>query len=367
MTMTTANRVFPPGKIESIKARAVNAPIEAPVKTASGEITRAPLVVIDIDTSDGIQGTSYIFAYTPLTLRALVTFMEDLSPTLIGEPAAPASIYKECERRFRLLGRQGVVGMALSGIDMALWDALAKAAGVPLAVLLGADIAPIEAYDSYGVVDPKRDAKRLETTLERGFRAIKIKLGLGAVSDDVHTLRELRKIVGPDVRIMVDYNQSLGVTEALERIETISEFDIAWVEEPVPAEDLTGHALVREKSPIPIQTGENWWFPEGAANSISAGASDLVMPDLMKIGGVTGFMRAAAMAQAASLPVSSHLFIEASAHVLAATSNTHYLEYLDFAGSVLKERMVPENGRVVPRGPGLGLDWDEDALKRFAI
>ncbi|MXN63762.1 mandelate racemase [Stappia sp. GBMRC 2046] len=365
--MTSSERASLPGKIEKITARAVNAPIEAPVKTASGEITQAPLVIIDLITSDGIRGTSYLFAYTPLTLKALVSFIDDLAPNLIGKNAAPVSIYAECERMFRLLGRQGIVGMALSGIDMALWDVLAKAAGMPLAELLGGDTKPIEAYDSYGVVDPERDAARLETTLERGFRAIKIKLGLGAIADDTRTLKELRNIIGPNMRVMVDYNQSLDVPEALERIEAISQFDITWVEEPVPAEDLAGHALVREKSPVPIQTGENWWFPEGAANSISARASDFVMPDLMKIGGVTGFMRAAAMAQGASLPVSSHLFIEASAHVLAATANAHYLEYLDFAGSILKERLLPVNGCIVPRGPGLGLEWDEDALKRCAI
>lgn len=354
-------------RITGIVTRAVKAPIAVPVKTASGEILEAPLLLIDITTSRGITGSAYLFAYTPLTLRALATFIGDLAPHLVGETAAPVAVMGRMERMFRLLGKQGLVGMAMSGIDMAIWDILAKSQNQPLVALLGGSAKPLAAYDSYGVVDPERDAALIQGTIEKGFRAIKIKLGIGSRADDVATCRALRQIIGPEMQLMVDYNQSLPVTEAVERIQAIAEFDIAWIEEPVPAEDLTGHALVRRKSPVPIQTGENWWFPEGMANSVHAGASDLAMPDLMKIGGVTGWLRAMGIAQAASLPVSSHLFIEASAHVMAVTPGAHYVEYLDFAGAIMKERLPVVDGTVTARGPGLGMDWDEAAVKRYLI
>ncbi len=135
----------------------------------------------------------------------------------------------------------------------------------------------------------------------------------------------------------------------------------------MPAEDLTGHAEVRASSPTPIQTGENWWFPQDMARAIAAKASDLAMPDIMKIGGVTGWLRAAGQAEAASLPVSSHTFIEASAHVLAVTPTCHWLEYLDIASAVLKDRAELDHGSVSPRGPGLGIQWNEDAVGRYAL
>ena len=178
-------------------------------------------------------------------------------------------------------------------------------------------------------------------------------------------VRETRRIIGPDVTLMVDYNQSLTVREAVSRVRRLEEFDLAWVEEPVPADDLHGHRQVRTGvAPVPIQTGENWWFPRGMANAVAAEVSDLAMVDLMKIGGVTGWLSAMGQADAASLPLSSHVFVEASAHVLAVTPTAHWLEYLDLAGAVLAERLLPEAGTVTPRGPGLGITWDDEAVRR---
>ena len=168
---------------------------------------------------------------------------------------------------------------------------------------------------------------------------------------------------------MIDYNQSLTPPEAIRRILAIADagIDLAWVEEPVPAEDFAGHAAVRAKVPTPIQTGENWWFPADAARAIDAGISDHAMLDIMKIGGFTGWRRAAAMAEAASMPVSSHLFLEASAHALATTPNAHLVEVLDIAGTVLQSPHQVARGTLAPRGPGLGIAWDEDAVARHLL
>ncbi len=352
--------------ISGVAARAVVAPLERPVRTASGTIPAAPLVLIDVATAQGVTGRAYLFAYTPPALAPLRAMVAALAPLLVGKPVAPVERKRDFDRAFRLLGRQGLVGMAMAGVDMALWDALGRAANLPVAALLGGTAAPVAAYDSYGTVDPDADRAALERSLARGFRAVKIKVGDGDLARDVETVRAVRDILGPAVALMVDYNQSLSVPEAIRRIDALARFDLAWVEEPVAAEDLAGHAAVRRAVSVPIQTGENWWFAADMAKAIAAGASDHAMPDIMKIGGVTGWLAAMGLAEAAGLPVSSHLFIEASAHVLAVTPTAKYLEVLDVAGAVLAERAVVEGGRVAPRGPGLGIAWDEAAVAKYA-
>lgn len=353
--------------IRSVRARAVDVPLSRPIRTAVGDVPTAPLVLVDIDTEEGVRGRSYVFGYTDRTLGALVRFITDIGPELVGRPVAPVARMREFDRRFKLLGWQGLVGMAVGGLDMALWDALGQAAGVPLVHLLGGEPKPLPAYDSYGVVDPAEDGPLLEKAVARGFGGIKIKLAGRTAEDDVHVVREVRAIVGSGVALMVDYNQSLTPTEASKRINRLAEYDLTWVEEPVAADDLGGHAQVRRASPVPVQTGENWWFPRGMANAVAAGASDLCMLDIMKIGGVTGWLHAMGQADAASLPLSSHLFMEASAHALAVTPTAHWLEHLNLAGPLLAEPLQPVNGTITPRGPGLGMIWDEQAVARYSV
>ena len=353
--------------IKDVKARAVDAPMARPITTSVGTIPSAPLVLIDVVTDQDIVGRAYIFGYSPVTLRPLVELISNLTDMLRGKPVSPVERMRDFDDAFRLLGRQGLFGMAISGLDMAFWDALGRAQGLSVARLLGGNENPIPAYDSYGVIDPARDTAQLESSLEQGFKAIKIKIGGSDLRQDLETVAAVREIVGGDTRLMVDYNQSLTVPEAIRRINRLAEFDLHWVEEPVAAENLSGHASVRASCQMAIQTGENWWFPEDIARSISAGASDFAMLDLMKIGGVTGWLRGAGQAEGASLPVSSHIFMEASAHVLAVTPTAHFLEHLDIASSVLKEPPKIEDGALRPRGPGLGIDWDNHAVSRYAL
>ncbi|MGP0090765.1 MAG: enolase C-terminal domain-like protein [Xanthobacteraceae bacterium] len=352
--------------IESISARPVLAPLPRPIRTAIGTIPSAPLVLIDVVTNQGIVGRSYIFAYTPPALAPLVRFIEEITPELKGKPVVPVERMNEFDRRFRLIGWQGLIGMAVSGLDMAFWDANARMLDQPVVRLLGGAPMPLQAYDSYGLIDPAEDEKAIFRSVEQGFRGIKIKVGEGDLNRDLATVGAVRAMIGPDIALMVDYNQSLNPVEASRRIARLAEHDLHWVEEPVGADDIHGHAQVRAASAVPVQTGENWWFPRDMANAIAAGACDLAMLDLMKIGGVSGWMRAMGQADAASLPVSSHIFIEASAHVLAVTPTAHWLEHLDLAGAILAEPYQAVDGKVTARGPGLGLEWDERAIERFS-
>jgi mandelate racemase len=324
------------------------------------------LVLIDVATDQGITGRSYIFAYAKVTLAPLVHLIEEIGRDLIGEAIAPFDLMAKMDAKFRLLGWQGLVGMAVSGLDMAFWDALGQAAGQPLAQLLGGSPRPIRAYDSYGAVDPVADENDLRRSLDQGFRGIKIKGG-GDAANDERMVQGVRKLIGPDIALMIDFNQSLDPAEAIRRIARLKPYDLHWVEEPVPQENLQGLAEVRRESPISIQAGENWWFARGFAEAIALGASDFIMPDLMKVGGVTGWIRVAAQAEAASIPMSSHLLAEASAHMLAVTPTAHWLEVLDLARAVLAEPIEIVDGSVTAGGLGLGLSWNEAAVAKYSV
>lgn len=353
--------------ISAVKTRAVLAPLARPITTAVASIEKAPLLLIDLETREGVVGHSYLFTYTPLVLGPLAVLVSDVGETLIGKTVSPADRFADLEQAFRLLGRQGLVAMTIAGLDMAFWDAVGKASDASVAELLGAENAPLRCYDSHGVFRADRDCRLLEQSVSAGFPALKVKVGGGTLSDDVSTLTQVREIIGADVRLMIDYNQSLSAPEAVRRIRRLGDaFELDWVEEPVPAEDFAGHRAIRSKVGTPIQTGENWWMPDDAARAIDAGISDHAMLDIMKIGGVTGWMRAAPIAAAASLPVSSHIFVEASAQVMAATPRRHLLEYLDVAAGVLDQPYEAQDGAVTPRGPGLGIAWNAAAVERHA-
>jgi len=353
--------------IRNIKARAVVTPMSRPVKNAFGVIDVAPLLLIDVATDQGITGRSYLFAYSKLTLKPFVQLVEEIGRELVGKPVVPFDLMKAMDSRFRLLGWQGLVGMAVSGLDMAFWDILGQAAGKGVVELLGGSPRAIRCYDSYGAVEADSDERALRRSLDQGFRGIKVKGGDGDAANDERRVKGLRKLLGADIALMLDFNQSLDPAEAKRRIDRLAPYDLTWIEEPVPQENLSGHAEVRETSPIPIQAGENWWFPRGFAEAISARASDFIMPDLMKVGGITGWLNVAGQADAASIPMSSHILPEASAHVLAVTPTAHWLEVLDFAGVILANPIQIVDGTLTARGPGLGLEWNEAAVAKYLV
>lgn len=354
--------------LTGIRARAVNVPLEFPVRTSVGTVATSPLVLIDLETDRGTVGRSYVFTYTPMALAATRVLIESIGTALIGQPVAPFEIDRWFAQRLRLLGRTGLATMACAGLDMALWDILAQVQGVPLATLLGGAPKNIPAYDSHSMDGIETGTRRAARAVEQGHRAIKTKIGYPTLAQDLETVRALRKTIGPDVQLMVDYNQSLSVPEAIRRIQALEGEGIAWVEEPTLQEDLAGHAEIRRRSRLPIQMGENWCEPTDMQRALDAQACDLAMPDAMKIGGVTGWLKAAALAQTRGIPMSSHIFQEISVHLLAVTPTAHWLERMDLAGAVLQQplRFVDGHG-VCPTGPGVGMAWNEDAVARFAV
>ena len=356
--------------VRSLGVRAVDVPMRRPLKTGGGEVATAAMVLIDLLTEEGITGRSYVFCPTPLVLEPIAKLLSNLAPLIEGDPLAPVAIEQKMQKTFRLLGPQGLTAMATAGIDMAAWDALARACGVPLVRLLGGEPRRIPAYNScgLGMIGAGRAAEEAQELVAPGFEAIKVRLGYPALETDVEVVRTIRSSVGEDVVLMSDYNQSLSVVEAGRRAAALEGEGLYWIEEPTRADDYSGHARIRHESRTPIQIGENWWGPHDMAKSVEAGASDYAMADAMKIGGVTGWLRAAALAESAGLPLSSHLFTEISAHLLATSPTSHWLEYVDWATPILEEPLRVEDGYAsVPDVPGIGLGWDEEAVRRYSV
>ena len=355
-------------KIRSLRATPVNVPLARPHPTASGVVESAPLVLVDLETHHELTGRSYVFCYTSIALKPITDLIDALQPLIQGNAVAPLALAQKLQGRFRLLGPQGFTGIAMAGIDMAAWDLLAKSAGLSLTRLLGGEEKPIPAYHSLGMAGPDGAAREAAESAELGFRCVKYKVGYQQVEQDQATIRAARSEAGKDLQVMVDYNQSLSVAEAIRRVQFLEEEALVWVEEPTRADDFAGHARIAAECRTPVQMGENLWGPHDLTKSISESASDFIMLDVMKIGGISGWLRAIGQTEAAGLPVSSHLFPEISAQLLAVSPQAHWLEYQDWAAPILQRPLEVKDGFAIPhKEAGCGIVWDEDAVHRYRL
>ncbi len=357
-------------KIRKLRVRPVVVPMRLPLQTSTGAVSTAPLVLIDMETTAGVSGRSYLFAIARPHLRPIVALVEAMGEMIAGDALAPFEIERKLRQKHTLLGVHNIVLFALAGIDMAAWDAYAQSLGQPLCRVLGGAPRPVRAYNSkgLGIMPLKPLAREAELLVKQGFSAVKLRLGRPDPQDDLAALRAVKKATGPAVTLMCDFNQALSVNDAIRRGRMLDdEGGLLWIEEPTRADDFEGNGRIADALDTPVQIGENFMGPEQMAQALAAGACDYVMPDAQRIGGVTGWMRAAALAQAAGLEMSSHLFPEISCHLLAVTPTCHWLEYVDWAEPVLAEPLVVKDSHVlIPSLPGTGLVWDESAVKKYA-
>jgi mandelate racemase len=216
--------------------------------------------------------------------------------------------------------------------------------------------------------DVELGTKRARDAVDGGFKAIKTKIGYATLEYDLKVVRALKQVTGDSTQLMVDYNQGLSVPEAKRRGRALEAEGISWIEEPTLQHDYAGHASVREALKIPVQMGENWFGPDEMQKAVDTRACDFCMPDLMKIGGISGWMKASAIAEQHSLPMSSHIFQEFSAHVLAVSPTAHYLERMDLAGPILEPVLQFKDGQAhFGDEPGAGIRWRETEISRFLI
>ena len=355
--------------VSAVRARPVVVPMRRPLATAGGAVSEAPLVLIDLDCSDGTVGRAYSFAYHAWALTPLVAMFNVLAEKIIGLPLDPEALQAHLWAACRLVGGKGAAGQAISGLDMAAWDAFAKTRGQPLYKTLGVEALDIPAYNSkgLGMIGAEAAGREAMELQDEGFEAVKVRLGYPALEEDLAVVRAVRAAIGPDAPLMSDYNQSQSVDEVIRRVSALDGEGLYWVEEPVHYDDFAGHAALRATVETPIQTGENCWFPGEMAKCLDAGACDYFMPDAGKIGGVTGWLEAAKLAAERDMPLSSHLYPEISVHLLAASPTRHWLEYVDWAEPVLAEPLPVAAGFCRPmEKPGIGIEWNEAAVAEYS-
>jgi mandelate racemase len=337
--------------------------------TSAAVVRTAPLLLVDLETNEGVVGHAFQFCYTPAAIPGISSILLDAGEAIRNDVLAPLDLWSRLTKRYTLIGVQGVVRMAMSMIDIATWDALARAAGEPLGKYVGGAPKVLPAYNSngLGLMSPDLLAAEAEKLVEDGFGAVKLRLGYPTLEEDIAAVNAVRNRIGEKVELPVDYNQALSLDEAARRCQALDRKGLLWIEEPIRHDDFAGYAKLARETRTPIQIGENFSLIYDMQRAIDASSCDYVMPDVERIGGVTGWLRAAALADARSLPMSSHLYPEISVHLLAATPTAHWLEYVDWLDQVVEEPLRVNNGGVIaPERPGLGIEWNREAVKRLS-
>ena len=356
--------------LKEIQVRPVVVKLKRPVVARIATMDEWPLILIDIYTNEGIVGRSYLEPYVIKSMRYLVPALHDLGTMLVGSSLSPIDLFERARKSLHFVGYEGLSMIAVSGLDMAIWDALAKAADMPLCVFLGGDLGSVKAYNSNGLwlKDPQQLGREAEELLKEGnFSALKLRLGRERSTEDLSAIKILKSSIGENIDLMVDFNQGLNMAEALDRCHKIDHLGLYWIEEPIVYDNLEGYAQLASQLETPIQLGENFYGPRELYKAIKMEASDFVMPDFMRIGGVTGWLRSAAIAGVAGIPVSTHLYPEVGAHVMRVTETAHWLEWQDWANPILLSPFEIKDGYLeIPNKVGIGLEWDEKSIKKYS-
>ena len=356
--------------LESVHIRAVSIPLRRPIVAKVGQFNEWPFILIDVKTREGIIGRSYLEPYLRNAIRYIGPAIEDIVESFKGKPLAPLDMYRDAMSTLHLIGRQGVSLIAMAGLDMAIWDALAKAVDLPLAELLGGSTGKIRTYNTNGcwLLPTEKLAKEAEELVKEGnFSAIKIRLGRPKLADDLTAIANVRSAIGDDIHLMCDFNQGQTLQEAISRCHALDDQGLYWFEEPIVYDNYAQSAQLTRELKTPVQIGESIYGPRSFLDAVQAKAADLYMLDLMRIGGVTGWMRAAAIAGAAGHPLSSHLYPEVSAHLLRASESADWLEWRDWGNPIIAEPFEVKDGyAAVPSRPGNGIEWDEAAVSKYA-
>jgi mandelate racemase len=356
--------------LKEVRARPVVVTLRRPVVSKVGVFHDWPLILIDLYTKEGIVGHSYLEPYLKQSVRYIVPAILDLAEAAKGQPVAPFDVFRRGVGSLHLIGREGVSLIAVSGLDIAAWDALAKAASMPLAVFLGGTIGPVPAYNSNGLwLTPLEtlEAEAKELVSEGGFSGLKLRLGRERLANDLAAIETIRNAVGDEIKLMCDFNQGLSLGDALVRCHGLDDQGLYWFEEPTTYDNIPGYAQLARELKTPVQIGENFYGPRQLYQAVLAGAGDYVMPDMMRIGGVSGWLRAAGVTAAAGIPMSTHLYPEVSAHLMRVTETAHWLEWQNWADPILTEPFEVKDGHLlIPDKPGIGIEWNEKAVAKFA-
>ncbi len=359
-------------KITKVTTLKVEVPLKKPLITAIHRTESVGCVLVRIETDTGLVGENYVFALNKARLPVFEAMINSLEPFLIGQnPVYVEKIWEQMWVDCNPLGQKGVTIGAISALDTALWDLIGKQAGMPLYQLFGACRDKIRVYASSGLWLSQSIDELTEEAhqfIDQGFRSMKLRLGKENPREDVARAKALREAVGENIEILTDANQSMTPRQAIALARQLEEFNIGWLEEPVPAQDLAGHARILEAINIPVASGETEYTRFGMKDMLDARAVDILMPDLQRIGGLTEFRKSAALASAYNVPVSTHIFTEQSLSIAGSAPNCISVEHVDWFAPLYNESMQIEDGYILmPQGPGLGFTFDNDFIERHRI
>lgn len=337
-------------------------------------------VTLRLQTSEGIEGIGYAGFFSTVMTGTMKSALDALCEQTLG--CDPLMVEQITQRLLALAGGgtpggrvagspAGIVTYAVSAIDVALWDIRGKAAGMPLYKLLGGYRDRVPTYASghlWRDYDLKMLAETAPKLVDQGYRAMKFRLGAEkTVAAELERVRVMRESVGPDIDLMIDINQGWSVDQSIRIGRHLAEYDIYWLEDPTAHEDYAGLARIADALDTPIAAGEYQWGIVPFRHMCEQRSVDIVMSDLMRDVGITGFMKVGHMAEAFNLPIVTHLAPEILSQALAALPNGLTAEWMPWSTPLFKELPRLEDGQLVLSDrPGLGLEFDEAALARFA-
>lgn len=358
-------------RISAVDTAIVSIPLPKPVVTPVHHITTIDNVLVTVRTDEGVDGIAYLWTFGAERARVLDAMVRDLARLVIGDdPRATATLWAKLWRENNFLGRVGVAMLAHSALDIACWDVKGKALGAPVWQLLGGTRKPLPVYagglflsDSIeAIVDEARGY------VTAGFRAMKMRTGSPTVAEDIARVEAVRDAIGPGIALMIDVVQGWTVERAIRLGRELVRFDLTWIEDPVGFDDHAGMAAVAAAIDIPLCAGENDYSKLGFARLMDGGCIDIAMPDLQRVGGITEWMKVAAMAEARAMRVTPHVFHEISVHLMSALSNGFWLEYMPWWEVLFAQPPALVDGHLqASEHPGLGLAFNWDALERHRL
>jgi L-alanine-DL-glutamate epimerase-like enolase superfamily enzyme len=329
-----------------------------------------PMVRIFDDS--GAEGTGYTYTIGTGGSSVVALIRDHLGPQLLGrDPAMVEQIWKDLFFHTHATAVGAITSLALCAIDSALWDLRCRKAGLPLHVMAGGAQQRVPIYDTEGGWLHLPVSEVIDNALAnkaRGFRGVKIKVGKPHVSEDVKRLRAVRKAIGDSMELMVDANQGFTIAESIRRARHFEEFDLAWFEEPMPAEDLNGHVLLQQSTSLPVAVGESIYSISHFREYMQRGACSIIQTDVARIGGITPWLKTAHMAEAFNMPICPHFLMELHIGLCAAVPNCPWVENIPQLGAIMKNEMKVEKGYAYPyRTPGLGIEWNWKAIEKLRV
>jgi len=359
-------------KITALKTQLVNLPFDKPISTAIHDMRSVGCVCVTLETDHGLVGEAYVFTLNAARLKSFDEMIKGLAHQAVGQdPHYVSAIWENIWAEINPSGHKGVTISALSAIDTACWDLIAKAANKPLHHLLGACRDRIKTYASGGLwTSQSIDELQYEASqfVADGFRGMKIRVGSANIQTEVERVQAVRETIGPDIELMVDLNQGLTAKQAIRLGQKLEEFDLVWIEEPVPAYDLKGHARVTNALVTPVASGETEYTRFGMQSMIEHKACDILMPDLQRIGGISEMHRVAHLASAHNMSISTHIFTEQSLSIAGSATNCISVEHLPWYSALFNETIEIDNGDIlIPQRAGIGFTFNQKNLKKFAV